>query len=282
MIIVITGPTGVGKTKLSEKLAVKYNAIIINADAVQVYKKLDIGSAKVTKDEMEDVEHFLFDIKDITEDYSVKEYQEDVRALLNKHKEKNVILVGGTGLYISSALYNYEFNNDENNFDYSEYSLDEIYKLALEKDKNIDIHKNNRVRLIRFLNKKSFSKNGDKLLYDAKFIGLTTNRENLYNIINKRVDFMTDNGLIEEVESLYSFKNKSRVLNTAIGYKEVIAYLDKQITKSEMMDLIKRNSRRYAKRQYTWFNNKMDINWFNVNYDNFDETIKEVEEYLEK
>ena len=156
-----------------------------------------------------------------------------------------------------------------------------MYKLALKKDENIDIHPNNRVRLIRFLNKKKEEIVKPTLLYpNTIFIGLTTDRDNLYKIIDNRVDKMFENGLLNEVETLYKDYPKSRVLHSAIGYKETIDYLDKKISLEEAKNLIKKNSRHYAKRQYTWFNNKLNINWFNVNYNNFKETINEVNEYI--
>lgn len=281
MIIVVAGPTGVGKTKMSIELAKKYNGIVINADAVQVYKKLDIGSAKVTEDEKENIPHFLFDIKNPDEDYNVKDYQDDLRKLIEENKDKNIIIVGGTGLYITAGLFDYRFSENESDETYDNISNEELYKLALKKDENIDIHPNNRVRLIRFLNKKKEEIVKPTLLYpNTIFIGLTTDRDNLYKIIDNRVDKMFENGLLNEVETLYKDYPKSRVLHSAIGYKETIDYLDKKISLEETKNLIKKNSRHYAKRQYTWFNNKLNINWFNVNYNNFKETINEVNEYI--
>lgn len=282
MIIVIVGPTGVGKTKLSIELAKYYNASIINADAVQIYKGLDIGSAKVTEDEKEGIKHYLLDIKDINEEYSVCDYQKDARKILDSNLDKNIIFCGGTGLYISAALMDYRFYEDENNLTYDEYSNEELYELVLKKDKNSKIDKNNRVRIIRFLNKKNIDLVKPILLYkNVIFIGLTTNREKLYEVINKRVDKMFDDGLIDEVKKLYKDNKYSKILNRAIGYKEVISYLNEEITLEEAKELIKKNSRHYAKRQYTWFNNKMDIKWFNVNYENFAETIFLVKEYID-
>ena len=282
MIVALVGPTGVGKTKLSVQLAKKCNAIIVNCDAVQVYKELNIGSAKPTEDEKESVPHLLFDIKSITDNYTVMDYQKDLRKVLEDNKDKNIIIVGGTGLYLCAGLYDYRFNPDLSSNSFDDLSNEELYSLAKNKDKNMNVDKNNRVRLIRFLKKDSNELNGDKLLYDVKFIGLTTDRDTLYRRINKRVDKMIDDGLIEEVRSLIEYKNNSRVLNTAIGYKEIIAYLDGNIQKEEAIDLIKKNSRHYAKRQYTWFNNKMNIKWFDVNFTDFNKTIKEVETYLGK
>lgn len=280
MILAIVGPTGVGKTKLSVKLAQKYNAVVVNCDAVQVYKKLDIGSAKPTEEEKENVEHLLFDIKDITEDYTVKDYQKDLREVLDKYKDRNIVIVGGTGLYLCAGLFDYEFFEDEKK-DFSKYTNEELYNMAKEKNPDMEIHMNNRVRLERYLTKTNESHNQDKQLYPCTFIGLTLPRDVLYERINKRVDKMFDEGLLEEVKSLYNLKDKSRVLSSGIGYKEVIDYLDGKITLDEAKDLIKKNSRHYAKRQYTWFNNKMDVKWFNVNLDNFDETIESVINYIE-
>ncbi len=277
MIIVIVGPTGVGKTKLSIELAKYYNASIINSDAVQIYKGLDIGSAKITEDEKEGIKHYLLDIKDINEEYSVCDYQKDARKILDSNLDKNIIFCGGTGLYISAALMDYRFYEDENNLTYDEYSNEELYELVLKKDKNSKIDKNNRVRIIRFLNKKNIDLVKPILLYkNVIFIGLTTNREKLYEVINKRVDKMFDDGLIDEVKKIYKDNKDSKILSRAIGYKEVIKYLKQEISLEEAKELI-----HYAKRQYTWFNNKMDIKWFNVNYENFAETIFLVKEYID-
>ena len=280
MILAIVGPTGVGKTKLSVKLAQKYDAVIVNCDAVQVYRKLDIGSAKPTEEEKENVEHLLFDIKDVTEDYTVKDYQKDLREILDKYKDRNIVIVGGTGLYLCAGLFDYEFFEDEKK-DFSKFTNEELYNMAKEKNPDMEIHMNNRVRLERYLTKTNESHNQDKQLYPCTFIGLTLPRDILYERINKRVDKMFEEGLLEEVKSLYNLKDKARVLSSAIGYKEVMDYLDGKITLDEAKDLIKKNSRHYAKRQYTWFNNKMDVKWFDVNLDNFNETIDSVINYIE-
>lgn len=282
-IIVIVGPTGVGKTKLSIELAKNYNAEIINGDSIQIYKELDIGSAKVTENEKENIPHHLFDIQEVTKDYSVYDYQKDCRQKIKEiqNKGKNVIIVGGTGLYIKAALYDYKFEKEEKNInDYEGFSNDELYELLLKKYPNTDIHKNNRKRVIRALNKTNKTVITDKLLYDVIFIGLTTNRENLYNIINSRVDKMIDNGLLEEVKNLYDRNIKSKAIMTGIGYKELYKYFDKEITLEEAKELIKRNSRRYAKRQYTFFNHQLKINWINVDYTNFTNTIDEVKKII--
>lgn len=280
MKIVIVGPTGVGKTKLSVELAKVFDAYVINSDAVQIYQELNIGSAKVTEEEKEGIKHFLFDIKRPDELYTVKDYQSDARNILNKYQDKNLIVVGGTGLYVTSLFYDYRFglDNDEN---YDNISKEELYKLVLKKDPNCSIDKNNIVRLKRFLKRNSNEYVEPKLLYnDVFFIGLTTPRDNLYDIINKRVDKMFLDGLVDEVKTLYQKYPESSILKRAIGYKEIIAFLNGEISLEEAKELIKKNSRHYAKRQYTWFNNKMNIKWFNVDYDNFNNTIKEVLNYI--
>ena len=282
MILCVLGPTGVGKTKLSVALAKHYNGIIVNADSMQIYKGLDIGTAKVTEEEKEGIEHKLFDIKDVNEMYTVYDYQKDLRNILDNNKDKNIIIVGGTGLYIKAGLYNYVFETENNiNNNYDNLTNEELYKLVLKKDKNSDIHINNRKRLTRFLNKKETIKDKDKLLYDVKFIGLTTNREILYDRINKRVDIMIKDGLLEEVKSFYDKNIRSKAIMTGIGYKELYDYYDGKISLDSAIELIKKRSRHYAKRQYTWFNNQMNVNWFDVDFDNFNNTVEKVSKYIE-
>lgn len=285
MIIVVTGPTGVGKTKLSIELAKKYNAEIINGDSVQIYKGLDIGSAKVTEEEKENIPHHLFDIKDPIEDYSIYDYQKDCRAKIKEleDKGKNIIIVGGTGLYIKSALYDYELTDEVVSNNYDNISTEELYLRLKQLDTDIEIDRHNRKRVIRALdyyltNNKSIRSNnkGNNLLYDAIFIGLTTDREELYQRINKRVDKMIEDGLIEEVKSFHDKNIRSKILLSAIGYKELYSYFDNEITLEEAIELIKRNSRRYAKRQYTFLKNQLNINWFNVNFNDFSKTIEEI------
>ena len=299
MIVAIVGPTGVGKTKMSVELAKRYNAIIINADAVQVYKELNIGSAKATEEEKDGVKHFLLDFKEPSENYTVSDYQKNAREIFAKYKDRNIIFCGGTGLYLCAALMDYRFYEDVSRETYDDLTNVELYELALKKDKNVNIDKNNRVRLIRFLNKNQKEVVEPKLMYDnVFFVGLTTNRSNLYDIINNRVDkmFAMGNlydiinnrvdkmfamGLVEEVANLVKKYPSSRVLNSAIGYKEVIPYLRGEYTLEETKELIKKNSRHYAKRQYTWFNNKMNVEWFLVDYADFNKTIDEVARFID-
>lgn len=281
MILVICGPTGVGKTKLSIELAKRYNAIIINADATQVYRELDIGSAKVTLEEMAEVKHYLIDIASPDEIYTVYDYQRDFRKLIADNKDKNIIVVGGSNLYIMAGLYDYEFA-PRNDIDLSKYTNEELYEKVKKIDPNTKIHINNRVRLENFLKTEKINSTEPSLLYNALFIGLTTERKVLYEKINNRVCQMIKDGLVDEVKKLYQKYPDSKILHSAIGYKEIIAYLNKEITREEAIELIKKNSRHYAKRQYTWMNNKMNITWFETNYDNFNQTIESVDSYIKR
>ena len=281
MILAIIGPTAVGKTKLSIELAKKYNAIIINCDAMQVYQGLDIGTAKATLEEQEGIPHELLDFVPVTQNYTVYDYQKDARKLLEKYQGRNIIFVGGTGLYLKSVLYDYRFYEETTSNSYDNLTNEELYNLALAKDKNMNIHPNNRKRLVRFLNKEVQEYVEPKPLYDFKIIGLTTSRDILYDKINKRVDVMFQNGLLTEVKSFYDQGIHSKALETGIGYKELYQYFDNKITLEEAKELIKKNSRHYAKRQYTFFNHQLDVKWFNTNYEDFSKTINEVEDYIE-
>lgn len=288
-IIVIVGPTGVGKTKLSIELAKRIDAEIINGDSVSIYKKLDIGSAKPGIEEREGIIHHLIDIKDVEEDYSVYDYQKDVRSLIDdiNSRGKRIIIVGGTGLYIKAALYNYEFSKEEVSNLYEDLSVQDIinrikeYNISLD---NIDL--NNRRRLVRLLNKldnnEEISMDKDNLLYPIKVIGLTTDRDYLYERINNRVDYMISNGLIDEVQSLKDYYKNSRILNSAIGYKEFYDYLFNNKELDVTIEEIKKDSRRFAKRQYTFFKHQFDVNWFDVDFNNFDNTINEVINFINK
>lgn len=282
MIICIVGPTGVGKTKMSVALAKKYNAIIINCDATQVYKELDIGSAKATKEEQDNIPHYLLDFKNINEEYTVYDYQIDARKIIEDNKDKNIIFVGGTGLYLKAALYDYRFTKEDKHDNYDNLTNEELYELCKKKNPNLTIHLNNRQRLIRYLNKEDIQLVEPKPLYKHLIIGLTTSRDNLYKIINDRVDKMINDGLLEEVNNFYNKGINTKPLLNAIGYKELYQYFRKEISLEEAIDLIKKNSRHYAKRQYTFFNNQLDVNWFNVNYESFDLTIDEVEKFIKE
>lgn len=234
MIYCIIGPTGVGKTKLSIMLAKKLNAEIINCDSMQVYKELNIGVAKASEEEQEGIKHHLLSIKSVNEDYSVFEYQKDARKLIDKiiKEKKDVIVVGGTGLYLKALLYDYTFDEKSNK---------------------------------------------NKKLYDFKLIGLTRDRKILYENIDKRVDIMVNNGLLEEVKALYDKDIRTRAINTAIGYKELYEYFDNKISLEEALAKIKQSSRRYAKRQYTFFNNQFDnIKYYDIDKISFEDIVFDI------
>ena len=292
MIICIVGPTGVGKTKMSIELAKKFNGEVINADSTQVFKSLDIATAKVTEKEKEGIPHHLFDIKNIDEDYTVFDYQKDARAIIDDiiSRGKTPVIVGGTGLYIKALLYDYKFEEESNNLNnYDNIDTKELYERLIKIDPKSNIHINNRKRIVRALNyyeannkPMSEKEKTDKLLYNVKFIGLTTDRTTLYDRINKRVDLMLKSGLIEEAKKIYNTGIRSKAVMTPIGYKELFLYFDSSITYDDAIELIKQRSRRYAKRQYTWFNNQMDVAWFDVDFNNFSNTVDSVVSYIEK
>ena len=281
-IIVIVGPTGVGKTKLSIELAKKLNAEIINGDSVSIYKKLDIGSAKPTIEERENIPHHLIDIKEPNEEYSVYDYQQDVRKLIKdlSSKNKRIIIVGGTGLYIKAALYNYQFTKGTKNNTYDNLTNEELLEKINSYNYNHNIHINNRKRLVRMLNKlennEVLTENKDECLYPIQVIGLTAKRDIVYQRINDRVEEMLKKGLLEEVNSLKPYYKTSRVLNTAIGYKEFTKYFTKEKELTTVIEDIKKNSRHYAKRQYTFFNHQFKTIWYETNFKNFNETINKV------
>ena len=288
MIIVILGPTGVGKTKMSVELAKRLKGEVINADSTQVYRGLNIATAKVTENEKENIPHHLFDIKDINEDYTVFDYQKDARLVLEKLKQegKTPIIVGGTGLYIKALLYDYDFKEETNNYDFSNYTTKELYDKALEIDPSMNIHQNNRQRLERFIsyylnnNEVKGKEKTDKLLYDTLFIGLTCKREVLYERLNKRVDQMVNEGLLDEAFNLFKSNVRTKAIMTPIGYKELFPYFEGTETLEKSLDLIKQKTRNYAKRQYTWFNHQVPVKWFNVDFDDFNNTINEVFNYI--
>ena len=285
MIIVVTGPTAVGKTKLSIELAKKFHGEIINADSMQFYKSLDIGTAKVTEEEKEGIPHHLFDIKEVPEDFSIYDYQTLGREIIDKLLSQNItpIIVGGSALYIKALLYDFKFQKEEKK-DYHNLSDDEIIKRIHSYGVTDIPDIKNRRRIERLLEKLENNtyraSKDDSLIYDnVIFIGLTTDRSILYDKINKRVDKMFEDGLIDEVKSVYKYKD-AKSLQTGIGYKEVIKYLDNEISYEECLDLIKKNSRHYAKRQYTFLKHQLPVTWFNVDYEDFTKTINEVTNFI--
>lgn len=298
-ILCIVGPTAVGKTKMSIELAKQLNGEIISGDSMQIYCGMDIGTAKATLEERQGIPHHLIDEKNPDEPYSVAAFQQTVRAKIAEiqSRGKLPIIVGGTGLYIKSVLYDYEFASESESKEvdeekYGDLTNEELHaKLAaIDEAGAKEIHPNNRKRVIRALEiyetsgvKKSemIERQEHKMIYDACLIGLTDDRAILYDRINKRVDVMYETGLVEEVKSLFDRNIPENAQSIrAIGYKELYDYFKGLISLEESKELIKRNSRRYAKRQYTWFNNQMDVTWFHVNVNDFDQTVNEVLTYI--
>ncbi|MGL5346128.1 MAG: tRNA (adenosine(37)-N6)-dimethylallyltransferase MiaA [Peptostreptococcaceae bacterium] len=294
-LIILTGPTAVGKTDLSIKLSKELNAEIISADSMQIYKYMDVGSAKVTKEEMDGIKHYLID--EVTPDYpfSVSEFQERANKYIEEIREKgkNVLVTGGTGLYLNSLIYNMDFAKsdadnelreklrielEENGIDYMHNKLRELDIEASER-----IHKNNTKRVIRAI---EVALSGEKMndfsndlkineKYEPIIIVLNREREHLYKRIDKRVDIMMDNGLIKEVENLLEMGySKDLISMQGIGYKEIIKYFDGEYDLDEAIEIIKRDSRRYAKRQLTWFRRYKDAKWFNLDEYKDNENLK--------
>ena len=277
-VIVIVGPTAVGKTKLSLDIAKELNTSIISGDSVSVYKGLDIGSAKPTKEEQALVKHYLIDIREPNDTYSVADFQCEARKIIDKNDLS--LICGGTGLYIQSALFNYEFEASKRDLDFSkkfeDYSNEELYSLLLSKDPNIDrdkLHPNNRKRVLRAL---------EVLEETNKSIHSFNNkREAIYDRINKRVDLMIGEGLLDEVKGL----NDRGIYPHAIGYQELVPYFNGLITLDTALDEIKKNTRHLAKRQETWFRNQMDSHFYDASqkYEDLYKCVSnDIKEWLNK
>ncbi|MCD7839214.1 MAG: tRNA (adenosine(37)-N6)-dimethylallyltransferase MiaA [Erysipelotrichaceae bacterium] len=294
-VLVVIGPTSVGKTKMGVELAKALDGEVISGDSMQIYKHMDIGTAKVTVDEMEGIKHHLIDIIEPTQSFSVKDFQDIVRSTIADITARNKlpIIVGGTGLYIKGALYDYTFSETETKHEeykekFKDYSNEQLhdYLKTFDEKSALELHPNNRQRILRAIEiyettgttKSDIHASQQHVcLYDASFIGLTLDRDILYERINKRVDIMIENGLEAEVTSLYQKGlTKDYQSMKAIGYKEWFDYFEGHQTKEEVIELIKQHSRQYAKRQYTWFKNQFDVQWYDVNLNNFSETVNNV------
>lgn len=291
-VIVVAGATGVGKTDLSIKLAKRFNGEIVNADASQFRRNLNIGTAKINSNEMEGVKHHLFDIVGETDNFSIREYQSIARAKIGQIFENNKIpiIVGGSGLYIDSLINEYDLSGPSNEYiedegEYKNYSNEELFNILKEINEEFanHTHKNNRKRVIRYIQK---AKNGMTFeefkpakYYDALILFLNRDRNDLYERINQRTLLMLENGWIDEVKSL-----KERNIDVSkikeIGYKEINDYLNGCLEYDEMIELIQKNTRHYAKRQITWFKNKSDSVNVDLNNFNISDIFNLVEKYL--
>ncbi len=291
--IVLAGPTGVGKTDLSLKLAKILDADIISCDSAQVYKEMNIGTAKIKESEMNGIKHYMLDVLEPIEKYSVGEYQRAVdKILAQKEKEgRAVILTGGTGLYINSVvngLSSLPESDPKLRDELMALSVDELYEKLLELDPEAaeKIHKNNKKRVERavevcLITGKKFSvlskENVKNNNYDFLKVCLTRDREILYKRIDKRVDIMMSEGLLDEVTALYK-KYGGEILRkiNIIGYTQIIDYLEGRISLEAAVDFIKRDSRHYAKRQMTWFNNDSGYLWFDLEKQSENEILKAI------
>ncbi|MCM3732082.1 tRNA (adenosine(37)-N6)-dimethylallyltransferase MiaA [Fictibacillus nanhaiensis] len=303
-LVVIVGPTAVGKTKTSIELAKAIDGEIISGDSMQIYRGLDIGTAKITEDEKEGIPHYLIDIKEPYEPFSVAEFQEKAQKIISdiNNRGKIPIIVGGTGLYIRSVTHDYEFSEVHKNSEIREklqIRADKEGPEALHEElRSIDpvraeeIHPNNVQRVIRALEiyfetgkipseEQSNLQGKEESPYKLALVGLTMNRETLYERINKRVDLMIETGILEEAKWLLSQDISNSLAAKAIGYKELFPYLKGEISLEEAVSLLKRNSRRYAKRQFTWFKNQMDVEWFSMDKEPFSKKFKEIHQFVE-
>lgn len=281
-VIVICGPTASGKTSLSISLAKKINGEIVSYDSMQIYKEMDIGSAKPTVEEMQEIKHYLVDFVSPEKRYSVSEYKEDASKAIEEiiNKGKTPIIVGGTGLYLNSLIYNIQYNEMEVDLNYrrelekeaEEYGLEVLYNRAKEIDPEAmeKVSANDKKRITRVLeiynatgrNKTELEKKSRKEVpYNYLIFGINMERSILYDRINKRVDIMLEQGLIEEVKNLINKYSNMPTAMQGLGYKEVKEFLDGNISKEEMIEKIKMETRRYAKRQITWFKRIENIIW---------------------
>ncbi len=303
-IIVIVGPTAVGKTYVSVELAKKLNTEIISADSMQIYKGMDVGTAKITEEEKSDIIHHMIDIVAPDEDYSVSEFKKNAEEIIDEMllKNKVPVIVGGSGLYVNSLIYDLDFSNAKSDeklreyytYYYKEHGEDALYDklMRIDPESAEKIHKNNIKRVIRALEVyditgMKFSEMNtdirkDKSKYNCILIGLSMERKTLYERINQRVDKMLSSGLVDEVKTLIKKGyDKNLVSMRGIGYKEIIDYLEGSIDYDEMVNILKKNTRRFAKRQYTWFLKDKNVRWFAM--DNLEETsntIKNILDYI--
>ncbi|MCE4957197.1 tRNA (adenosine(37)-N6)-dimethylallyltransferase MiaA [Macrococcoides caseolyticum] len=299
-LIVIVGPTAVGKTALSIELAKKLNAEIISGDAIQVYKGMDIGSAKITEEEMDGILHHLIDILNPDEPYSAAQFKKHAEPIIEAiaKRGKTPMIVGGTGLYIQSLLYQYEFTEEDQALKqllqnkYEPLDAAQLFEMLNEKDPAAaqTIHPNNRQRVMRALiyyemHKKSITTQKKSQTinekYDTVVIGLNMPRPTLYDRINHRVLLMIDQGLVQEVSNLIDSGYRDKQSMTAIGYKEIIPYIDGEVSLNQAVESLQQNSRNFAKRQLTWFHNQMEVEWFDTANLSTNELVNQIMTHIE-
>lgn len=287
-LLAIVGPTGVGKTNLSIALAKALDADIISADAMQFYRGMDIGTAKITQDQQAGVKHHLLDILAVDESFSVAEYQRMVRTKIDALlPQKPVILVGGSGLYLKSVLYHYQFKGPKRSTSIAnlkDCSLEDLQQLLQKKAPELYAHIDlaNKRRVLRALEKSDddIEDSGDQLYYPKALVfALHMPRKILYQRIDERVDQMIVEGLVEEAKTVYQ-KDPSPTARQAIGYKELFRFFEGETDLLTAIDTIKLKTRRYAKKQYTWFRHQMDCHWIEVDPDHPEKTFDTVMQYL--
>lgn len=299
-VIVICGPTASGKTALSIELAKKIDGEIVSADSMQIYKDMDIGSAKPTKEEMEGIKHYLLDFVSPEDRYSVADYKKDATTSINEiiQKGKTPIVVGGTGLYIDSLIYNIDYPEIEFNEEYrkslekraEEEGLQNLYEEAKQIDEQAmeNISPNDQKRILRVLElyhqtgktktEQEIESRKNEVPYDYYVFALNMDREKLYDRINKRVDIMIEQGLIEEVKGIINKYSSYPTAMQALGYKEIKEYLIGNTTKEQAIETVKQETRRYAKRQLTWFRKNKQTIWLNA----LDKKEKNIKKILEE
>ena len=287
-VIFIYGPTAVGKSSIAIELAKMIDGEIISADSMQIYKHLDIGSAKVTFDEMQGIKHHLLSIKEPNEEYSVSDFCNDANKIIDEvlSRQKTPIIVGGTGLYIKSLIEGYDFGdtvrNDDTVKELEQLSIKELYDRILKIDPNANVDCSNKRRLIRklqLLQNGVFKHNNNGFKYPYVLFCLTDNREKIYERINKRVDNMIDAGLLGEAKYLFDLNIPNSLAMKAIGYKELKPYFDGTSTLLECKEVLKQKTRNYAKRQFTFINQFNDA--IIVQYNGIKDTAKKMMTYLE-
>ena len=292
-LLILVGPTAIGKTALPIKIAKEFNAEIISGDSMQVYKGMDIGTGKITAEEMDGVPHHLIDILNPDETFSVSDFQNQVKALVKdiESRNKRVLIAGGTGHYIKALIDGYQFNDEDQEdierltHEFEKYSQEELYSKLLKIQPDTDIHPNNKKRIVRQLVKEKLDITEKKAYtqkkeYDTFLVGLSADRSVIYDRINQRVAEMFDSGLLEEVAALQK-EGLSKTAAQAIGYKEFLPYFKGEAVLTDVMERIQAHSRQYAKRQLTFFRNQLDVHWYDITHASTDIIFQDIYQFLQ-